>query len=313
MTKQITSRIMMIRPVAFRFNEQTAENNYYQKVIEGLSNEDVQTKALHEFDVFVRLLKTNGIEVIVVNDTVEPNTPDSIFPNNWVSFHQDGRVGLYPMCAVNRRLERRPDILQILTKEHNFQITEVHDFSHYEKENIFLEGTGSMLLDRVNKVVYAALSFRTDAKILNEFCKKFDYTALTFTSNQTVNKERLAIYHTNVMMCLGEGFAVLCADTVDHSNERSILIASLEASGREIIYISENQKHRFAGNMLQVISQTGQKYLVMSKSAHESLNSDQVKQLEKYSQILSSSLDTIEACGGGSARCMMAEVFLPKI
>ena len=313
MSKQITSSIMMIRPVAFRFNEQTAENNYYQKVIEGLSAEDVQTKALQEFDAFVRLLKTNGIQVIVVNDTVQPNTPDSIFPNNWVSFHQDGRVGLYPMCAVNRRLERRPDILQILTKEHNFQITEVHDFSHYEKENIFLEGTGSMLLDRVNKVVYAALSFRTDAKILKEFCKKFDYTALTFTSNQTVNKERLAIYHTNVMMCLGEGFAVLCADTVDHSNERSILIASLEASGREIIYISEKQKHRFAGNMLQVISETGQKYLVMSKSAHESLNSDQVKQLEKYSRILSSSLDTIEACGGGSARCMMAEIFLPKI
>ena len=310
--KQITSSIMMIRPAAFRFNEQTAENNYYQKVLEGLTADEIQAQALNEFDTFVSVLRTNGIEVIVVNDTLEPNTPDSIFPNNWISFHQDGRVGLYPMCAENRRLERRTDILILLTEDHNFLINEVLDFSHYENENIFLEGTGSMLLDRVNKVVYAALSLRTDAKILNEFCEKFEYTAVTFISNQTVDKKRLAIYHTNVMMGLGEGFAVLCADTIDDSNERSNLIASLEASGRELIYISESQKHRFAGNMLQVTSETGVKHLVMSKSAHESLSPGQVKQIERYTQILSSSLDTIEACGGGSARCMMAEIFLPK-
>jgi hypothetical protein len=216
------------------------------------------------------------------------------------------------MCAENRRLERRDDILSILKEEHNFTINEVIDFSHYESEDLFLEGTGSMLLDRVNKIVYAALSLRTDAKILEDFCEKFDYKAVAFTSNQTVGTERLAIYHTNVMMCLGEGFAVLCADTVDDDTERKALVDSLECTGKEVIYITESQKHRFAGNMLQVQSKTGEKYLVMSASAHQSLSPEQVEQIEKHCQILSSSLDTIEACGGGSARCMMAEIFLPK-
>ncbi len=312
MTKQITSSIMMIRPVAFRFNEQTAVNNYYQQVLEGVTTNQVQAQAQNEFDSFVEKLRVKGVEVVVVEDTLEPNTPDSIFPNNWISFHEDGRIGLYPMCAENRRLERRDDILSILKEEHNFTINEVIDFSHYESEDLFLEGTGSMLLDRVNKIVYAALSLRTDAKILEDFCEKFDYKALAFTSNQTVGTERLAIYHTNVMMCLGEGFAVLCADTVDDDTERKALVDSLEYTGKEVIYITESQKHRFAGNMLQVQSKTGEKYLVMSASAHQSLSPEQVEQIEKHCQILSSSLDTIEACGGGSARCMMAEIFLPK-
>lgn len=312
MNKQITSSIMMIRPVAFRFNEQTAVNNYYQQVLEGVTADQVQEQAQNEFDTFVTKLRAKGIEVVVVQDTLEPNTPDSIFPNNWISFHQDGRVGLYPMCADNRRLERREDILTTLMKQYNFVINEVIDFSHYESENIFLEGTGSMLLDRVNKIVYAALSLRTDAKILKDFCDRFNYKAVTFTSNQTVGNERLAIYHTNVMMCLGEGFAVLCADSVDDASERKALVDSLKSSGKEVIYITEAQKHRFAGNMLQVENKRGEKYLVMSASAHQSLNTEQVTQIEKYCQILSSSLDTIEACGGGSARCMMAEIFLPK-
>ena len=312
MTKQITSSIMMIRPVAFRFNEQTAVNNYYQQVLEGVSADQVQEQAQTEFDTFVTKLRAKGVEVVVVEDTLEPNTPDSIFPNNWISFHQDGRVGLYPMCADNRRLERREDVLTILMEQDNFVINEVIDFSHYESKDIFLEGTGSMLLDRVNKIVYAALSLRTDAKVLNDFCEKFDYKAVTFTSNQTVGTERLAIYHTNVMMCLGEGFAVLCADSVDDDTERKALVDSLEATGKEVIYITEAQKHRFAGNMLQVQTKTGEKLLVMSVSAHQSLSPEQVEQIEKHCQILSSSLDTIEACGGGSARCMMAEIFLPK-
>ncbi len=312
MNKQITSSIMMIRPVAFRFNEQTAVNNYYQQVLEGVTADQVQEQAQNEFDTFVTKLRAKGIEVVVVQDTLEPNTPDSIFPNNWISFHQDGRVGLYPMCADNRRLERREDILTTLMKQYNFVINEVIDFSHYESENIFLEGTGSMLLDRVNKIVYAALSLRTDAKILKDFCDRFNYKAVTFTSNQTVGNERLAIYHTNVMMCLGEGFAVLCADSVDDASERKALVDSLKSSGKEVIYITEAQKHRFAGNMLQVENKRGEKYLVMSASAHQSLNTEQVTQIEKHCQILSSSLDTIEACGGGSARCMMAEIFLPK-
>lgn len=312
MKRQITSSIMMIRPVAFRFNEQTAVNNYYQQVLEGVTADQVQAQAQNEFDTFVEKLRAKGVEVVVIEDTLEPNTPDSIFPNNWISFHQDGRVGLYPMCAENRRLERREDVLTILMEQHNFVINEVIDFSHYESNDLFLEGTGSMLLDRVNKIVYAALSLRTDAKILEDFCEKFDYKAVTFTSNQAVGTERLAIYHTNVMMCLGESFAVLCADTVDDETERKALIVSLENTGKEVIYITEAQKHRFAGNMLQVQSKAGEKYLVMSASAHQSLNPEQVEQIEKHCQILSSSLDTIEACGGGSARCMMAEIFLPK-
>ena len=312
MSKQITSTVMMIRPVAFRFNEQTAVNNYYQKVLDGISASQVQNRALEEFDTFVALLRSKAIDVVVIEDTSEPSTPDSIFPNNWISFHQDGRVGLYPMCAENRRLERREDVLTKLQEEHEFLVGDVVDFSHYEQQQLFLEGTGSMLLDRVNRIAYAALSLRTDVKVLEDFCSNFNYQAVTFTSNQSVGSERLPIYHTNVMMCLADEFVVLCADTIDDGIERGILINQLEATGKEIIYITEAQKHRFAGNMLQLSSKMGEKYLVMSSSAHKALNTSQIDQIEKHCQILSSSLDTIEACGGGSARCMMAEIFLPK-
>ena len=312
MSKQITSTVMMIRPVAFRFNEETAVNNYYQKVLDGVSASQVQDRALREFDTFVALLRSKAIDVVVIEDTIEPSTPDSIFPNNWISFHQDGRVGLYPMRAENRRLERREDVLTKLQEEHEFLVSDVVDFSHYEQQQLFLEGTGSMLLDRVNRIAYAALSLRTDVKVLEDFCFHFNYQAVTFISNQSVGSERLPIYHTNVMMCLADEFVVLCADTIDDEIERNILIKQLEATGKEIIYISEAQKHRFAGNMLQLSSKTGVKYLVMSSSAHKALNTSQIDQIEKHCQILSSSLDTIEACGGGSARCMMAEIFLPK-
>ena len=312
MSKQITSSVMMIRPVAFRFNEQTAVNNYYQKVLDGVSTSQVQDRALQEFDVFVALLRSKAIDVVVIEDTIEPSTPDSIFPNNWISFHQDGRVGLYPMCAENRRLERREDVLTKLQEEHKFLVGDVVDFSHYEQQELFLEGTGSMLLDRVDRIAYAALSLRTDVKVLEDFCRYFNYQAVTFTSYQSVGSERLPIYHTNVMMCLADEFVVLCADTIDDKIERNILIKQLEATGKEIIYITEAQKHRFAGNMLQLSSKTGVNYLVMSSSAHKALNMSQIDQIEKHCRILSSSLDTIEACGGGSARCMMAEIFLPK-
>jgi len=290
MVKQVTSSIMMIRPVAFRFNEQTAVNNYYQQVLEGLSANQVQAQACHEFDVFVEKLRAKGVEVVVVEDTPENDTPDSIFPNNWISFHQDGRVGWYSMYAENRRLERREDILTFLQEQHNFVISEVVDFSHYENQGRFLEGTGSMLLDRVNNIAYAALSLRTDAKVLQDFCDKFGYKAVTFTSNQTIADERLPIYHTNVMMSLGENFAVLCADTIDDLSERKALVDSLEATGKDVIYVSEAQKHRFAGNMMQVQSKTGDNLLVMSTSAHRSLDSGQIKQIEKHCQILSSSI-----------------------
>ena len=310
--KQSTDTLMMIRPVQFRFNEQTAVNNYYQKAIEGLSASEIQLKAAEEFDHFVEKLRSKKINVIVVEDTPDPSTPDSIFPNNWISYHSDGRVGLYPMYAENRRLERRPDILEKLQSKEGLKITEIIDFSKFEKESLFLEGTGSMILDRPNKIVYAAISLRTDEKVLDEFCDKFAYKAVKFVANQTVNGERLPIYHTNVMMCVADDLAILCTDSIDDEAERKAVIESLDRTGKEVIEISEDQKHHFAGNMLQVNGTDGKPYLVMSAAAHQSLNEEQIKRIEKYCEILSSSLDTIEALGGGSARCMMAEVFLPK-
>lgn len=312
MLTQFTSSLLMIQPVAFRFNEETAVNNYYQRLLKGVTQDQIQSLALIEFNDFVHLLDSNGVEVIVVEDTILPNTPDSIFPNNWISFHQDGRVALYPMCAQNRRLERRLDILDILRNKHNFIALQPIDFSHYEQKNIFLEGTGSMLLDRENMIAYAALSNRTSLQILQDFCKIFGYKPHTFISNQTVGYERLPVYHTNVMMCLADSFVILCADSIDNPLERQNLINSLVSTGKEIIYITEIQKHRFAGNMLQVSNKSQDRFLVMSNSAHQALTANQIKQIENHCPILSSSLDTIEACGGGSARCMMAEIFLPK-
>ncbi|AFM03730.1 hypothetical protein Fleli_1297 [Bernardetia litoralis DSM 6794] len=310
--QQSTSTLMMIRPIKFRFNEQTAVNNYYQKAPKKLNESEIQSKAIAEFDIFVEKLRSKKINVIVIEDTPEPSTPDSIFPNNWISFHSDGKVGLYPMFAENRRLERRPEILEKLQKEAGFKINEVIDFSNYEKEAFFLEGTGSMILDRPNKIVYAAISIRTNEKIIDDFCDKFNYKAIKFIANQTVDGKRLPIYHTNVMMCIANDFAVLCADSIDNQAEKEAVIQSLEKTGKEIIEISEDQKHHFAGNMLQVNGTDEKPYLVMSKAAHLSLNDNQKAKIEKYCEILSSSLDTIETLGGGSARCMMAEVFLPK-
>lgn len=310
--QQSTSTLMMIRPIQFRFNEQTAVNNYYQTAIEGLNASQIQLKAAREFDNFVEKLKSKKINVIVIEDTPNPNTPDSIFPNNWVSFHSDGKVGLYPMFAENRRLERRPDILEKLQTEAGLKINEVIDFSSYEKENRFLEGTGSMILDRPNQLAYSAISIRTDEKVLDDFCTKFGYKAIKFTANQTVKGKRLPIYHTNVMMCVATKFAILCTKSIDNQAERKTVIENLEKTGKEIIEISEDQKHHFAGNMLQVNDTEGKPYLVMSAAAHQSLNDNQKERIEKYCEILSSSLDTIEALGGGSARCMMAEVFLPR-
>jgi hypothetical protein len=314
MSTQTTDTILMIRPVNFRLNEETAVNNYYQKSLTGVTSEDVNQRAAREFDNFVTTLRDHDIRVIVIDDTPEPSTPDSIFPNNWISFHQDGRVGLYPMFAPNRRLERRNDILEQLQDSYQLRVASIHDFSHYESENVYLEGTGSMVLDRENKIAYAAISERTDADAFREFCQKFSYTPVMFTANQDVNGKRLSIYHTNVMMCVADRFAVLCADTIDDPLERQAVIASLEQTGKEIIYITEDQKHHFAGNMLQVHARNNpeKKYLVMSEAAYSSLTDTQRTAIEKYGKIIHSSLDTIETLGGGSARCMMAEVFLPE-
>lgn len=310
--QQVTNTILMIRPVSFRMNEQTAVNNYYQKVLSNLTPENVQFKALQEFDNFVEKLRSKGVNVIVVNDIIEPDTPDSIFPNNWVSFHENGDVGLYPMFAKNRRLERREDILDTLESK-GFEIMNIVDYTSAESEGVFLEGTGSLLLDRVNQKAYCALSPRADEDLFIEFCEDFEYTPVSFVAYQTVNNERLPIYHTNVMMCLAEDFAVICLDCIDDKKERKNVLNHLKEDGKEIITISEGQVTNFAGNMLQVLGENDKRYLVMSKSAYESLNKHQLNSIEKHCEIIYSSLDTIEACGGGSARCMMAEVFLPKL
>ena len=308
--EQITNSLMMIKPVGFRYNEQTAVNNYYQQVLDDLTPEKIQENALNEFNSLVEKLQSIGVNVVVIEDDKGTDTPDSIFPNNWVSFHNDGMVGLYPMCAENRRDERREDILDTLVDEYSFAIEEIKDFTEFEDHDKFLEGTGSMVLDRENKICYAAISIRTDEFAVMHFCEEFGYRPVCFTANQDVDGERMAIYHTNVMMCVGDAFAVICLDTIDNATERENVIENLQETGKEIIEITEAQNHRFAGNMLQVMGDRS--YVVMSSSAYSSLTAEQRNAIEKYSPILYSSLDTIEACGGGSARCMMAEIFLPK-
>jgi len=308
---QTTNSILMIRPVAFRMNEQTAVNNYYQKVIDGLLPATVNAKAQQEFDAFVAKLKSVGVAVIVVEDTLNPDTPDSIFPNNWISFHENGDIALFPMFAENRRLERREDILDIL-EEKGFLIDNIMDYTSAEEDNFFLEGTGSILLDRANGKAYCALSPRADEELFIEFCEDFDLNPIIFEAFQTVNGERKLIYHTNVMMCIGETYAVICADSIDDKKERKMVIDSLKGDDKEVIYITEDQVNNFAGNLLEVKGTNDRRYLVMSSAAYKSLTKKQIAQLEEHVTILSSNLDTIEACGGGSARCMMAEIFLPK-
>ena len=307
---QITNTILMIRPVSFRMNEQTAVNNYFMEDID-LKNQEINQKAQEEFDAFVSALKNKGVNVIVIDDTKEPDTPDSIFPNNWISFHSNGVVGVYPMFAENRRNERREDIFLTL-EENGFKINEVIDYTSAEDEGLFLEGTGSILIDRVNKKAYCALSQRANEDLFIEFCEDFDFFPVIFTANQSVDGKRLPIYHTNVMMALAENFVVICTDSIDDKKERKNVLDHLKIDGKEIITITEKQMHHFAGNMLQVLGSEGRKYMVMSTAAFNSLTPKQIAQIENHCPILHSSLDTIETCGGGSARCMMAEVFLPQ-
>ena len=310
--QQTTNSILMIRPINFRMNEQTAVNNYYQKVLNNLSPESVNKHAQQEFDNYVSKLKSHGVQVIVISDIEGSDTPDSIFPNNWISFHENGTVGIYPMFAENRRHERREDILDQL-EEKGFVIKNSVDYTSAENEGVFLEGTGSLLLDRVNRKAYCALSPRADEDLCIEFCEDFEYTPVVFSSFQTVNDKRKAIYHTNVMMCLAETFAVICLESIDDKKERKNVLKHLKEDGKKIIEISEDQVNNFAGNMLQVRGTDDELFLVMSQAAHNSLNQSQLSQIRNHCKIISSPLDTIEACGGGSARCMMAEIFLPKV
>ncbi|MFB9120610.1 citrulline utilization hydrolase CtlX [Bergeyella porcorum] len=306
---QTTDTVLMIEPVAFGYNAQTAENNYFQVNSE---NEDTQAKALVEFKNFVEKLRSKGVNVITVKDTLEPHTPDSIFPNNWVSFGKDGKVVLYPMFAPNRRDERRMEILEEV-KSAGFRIDAVEDWSHYEDKNLFLEGTGSMIFDHDNKIAYGSVSLRLDETVFREFCEKIGYQPVVFHSYQTAGAERLPIYHTNVMMCVADRFVVICLDCIDDETERQNVVEVIQSSHKEIIAITEEQIQNFAGNMLQVRNAEGKTFLVMSKAAYDALTPEQIASIEQYSEIIYSDLTTIETNGGGSARCMLAEVFLPRV
>jgi amidinotransferase family protein len=275
-----------------------------------LKNDEINRQAQQEFDVLVEKLRTVGVKVIVVDDIYEQNTPDSVFPNNWITFHQNGDIAIYPMFAENRRRERREDILDKVEAE-GFDIENVYDYTDAEKENIFLEGTGAMILDRVNRKAYCALSPRADEELFIEFCEDFEYTPLIFKAYQQVNNEQLPIYHTNVMMALGVDFAVVCLDTITDKSERKNLLHHLKEDKKEVINITPEQMCQYAGNMLQVQGKNST-YLVMSDAAYNALTPQQIQTIEKHTQILHSNLETIETCGGGSARCMMAEVFNPS-
>jgi len=300
---QTTSHILMIRPVNFGYNAETAVNNAFQ--VDGMDAE-AQKKALREFDDFVSVLRSNGVDVTVVQDTPEPHTPDSIFPNNWISFHNDGTVIFYPMYAANRRLERKQHVID--TVRTLFEIKSQIDLSSYESKNIFLEGTGSMVLDRDNKIAYACLSPRTDKKVLEDFCKQTGFKPVSFRAVDSKGRE---IYHTNVMMCVADHYVVICLESIDDKTERENVTTAITGSGKEIIEINFDQMNHFAGNMLQVENVSGQKLLVMSSQAFRSLTKQQVDKLSSYNNIIHSPLVTIETNGGGSARCMMAEVHLP--
>lgn len=308
--KQYTSTILMVEPTAFYYNPETAVNNYFQTETTA-SQEEIQQKALEEFNGMVSALRSKGVNVITIKDTLNPHTPDSIFPNNWISFHSNGNVVLYPMFAKNRRDERREEDVLGLLEEKGFKINDVIDFTSAEEDDIFLEGTGSIILDRKNELAYACISQRTDEELLIEFCEELEYTPVIFTANQTVDGQRKPIYHTNVMMCIADKYAIICLDSIDDKKEKKNVCDYLLEAGKEIIPITEAQMHQFAGNMLQV-GGLGQAYLVMSETAYKSLTEEQKGKIENYNPILPVKIDLIEKLGGGSARCMMAEVFLQK-
>ncbi|MDY5794619.1 MAG: arginine deiminase-related protein [Fusobacterium gastrosuis] len=306
MERYKTNKVLMVRPVAFGFNEETAVNNHYQKK-GNLSSYEIQEKALFEFDEMVSKLKNIGIDVKILQDTKTPHTPDSIFPNNWFSTHSDNTVILYPMFAKNRRLERREDLYDIFE---NINEIKTLDYSQLENEGVFLEGTGSLVLDRKNKKAYCSLSERADERLLNVFCDDMGYKKIDFRSYQTVDTKRKLIYHTNVMMSIAENYAILCADAIDNKEERQKVIDELKANKKEIIYISEEQVENFLGNAIELKNKDGVSILVMSSTAYNILTEKQKNIIEKYSVILPVDVKTIEKYGGGSARCMIAELFI---
>ncbi len=299
---QTTSKLFMVKPSRFGFNPQTAGTNLFQK--KGFE-EDAQTNALREFTSYVSLLKANNISIIQAEDTEYPHTPDSIFPNNWFSTHEDGTLVLYPMCTPNRRLEKKSEFIDLIRK--NFNITRLIDLSHWEEKEMFLEGTGSLIFNRENKTVYACRSSRTNEVVLNDLCKQLCYKSVLFDARTENGGE---IYHTNVMMSIGEKFAIICLDSIVNNEEREMVVQSLESEGKEIINISFEQMNKFAGNMLEVKNREEKPIYIMSGTARKSLTPEQVKKLSSYAhRLLAPQLDYIENNGGGSARCMLGEIF----
>jgi len=305
MPNQLSSNILMIRPANFGYNPETAANNAFQVNDEQLTIAARKTKAVEEFDVFVEKLRVVGIHIIVVPDTETPLKTDAIFPNNWISFHEGGLIVTYPMFSPNRRLERRQDIIEQLSESFAFQ-NHVR-LEKWEKENQFLESTGSLIFDRVHKIAYACLSERTHPILLDEYCQFMGFQKVAFKS---VDKTGMPIYHTNVMMAMGTSFVVICMESIEKEKERDRLKQLFKQTQKEIIPITFEQLYAFAGNMLQVKNKQGATFLVMSSRAYHSLTAAQIQQIEAHTQILHSDLTTIETYGGGSARCMMAEVFL---
>ncbi len=302
MIKQASQQIMMVRPKHFGFDQTTASSNSFQNEDGASAIDEISQKAIAEFDSAVSTLRNNGVNVHVIEDTDVPVKPNAVFPNNWVSFHGD-KVLLYPMLAENRRWERRSEVLEQLA--HNgVSVGEVIDLSGFESENKFLESTGSMVLDYVNELAYACLSSRTDIDVIEEFCKVTGFDAFTFDS---FDKEGLSVYHTNVIMCIGSKYAVICLESIPEE-QQSTVVEALETTGHEIIPLSMDQMYAFAGNMLEVLNSEGDSILVMSSTAFKSLSEEQIETIEGYSKILSVDIPTIEKYGGGSVRCMMCRV-----
>ena len=308
---QSTSSVFMVRPHSFRKNEETATNNHYQRDIAQASPEEIIERAQEEFDGLVSQLTAAGVEVVVFDEAEPHETPDALFPNNWISTHADGTVALYPMFAPNRRAERREDVSLVLEEQFGFHVRQIIDFTEFESHNKFLEGTGSIVLDRINRKAYAALSDRTDARALEHFCDQLDFEPVAFQAFQTVSNQRFPIYHTNVMMSIGSGYAVVCLDCIDSGEERKQVVDAIAQDGLELIAITEEQVNQFAGNMLELTGDEGP-VLVMSASAYQSLGPGQIEKLQQHTTLLHAPLSTIETCGGGSARCMIAEIHLPK-
>lgn len=305
--QQASKNIMLVRPATFSFNTETANSNYFQNKLIGVDRESITKQAIKEFNDFSEKLKANNINVFVFNDTLNPPKPDAVFPNNWVSFHADGTVVLYPMCAINRRNEKRQDILEELKM--NFVINNIVDLSANEAKGKFLEGTGSIIFDHINKIAYACLSPRTDKDLFIYVCDILKYKPVYFYSFDKNGKE---IYHTNVMMCVGEKFAIICLESITSLSEKQFVINSLKTTGHQIVDISFEQMNNFAGNMLTVENNSGTLFLILSKKAFDTLSTIQKNILTNYCELLPVQIDTIETIGGGSTRCMMAELFCPE-